>query len=334
MSEIDNPTFQADVFYKTFQHIFAPYLDEAGIDKAVLTDPTIQVPLINHAKLLNITSKALEDDCLGLHIGSKTEPIAFGAIGFAIMNSKDINAALENLSKYSSAYTRGCFFELNKGETTSNFDFGYNIPELGIMERRQEAELTLSLVVSIVRKISGENWRPVKILFEHPQPVNTSEHKRIFGAPVEFNNAINTIVFNNEFLKVPVKSAQSTLYAVIEEHLQKVIDSQSKSYDFVIKINNLVAREFINGVPTIDWAAEQLNMTRRTLQRRLEKKNIVFSEIVDEVRRNMAIEYVEKSTISLTEISYLLGYSHLSAFCRSFRRWTESSPQSFRSKKK
>jgi AraC-like DNA-binding protein len=71
-------------------------------------------------------------------------------------------------------------------------------------------------------------------------------------------------------------------------------------------------------------------MTKRTLQRRLTEKGVGFSEIVDEVRQNMAIQYVEKSDISLTEVSFLLGYSHLSAFCRSFKRWTGTTPQKVR----
>ena len=109
-----------------------------------------------------------------------------------------------------------------------------------------------------------------------------------------------------------------------------MIANQDDEDDLVNQVSILVARELSNGVPTIDWVSEKLIMTKRTLQRRLTDRGIGFSEIVDDVRHNMALQYVEKSEISLTEISFLLGYSHLSAFCRSFKRWTGTTPQKVR----
>ncbi len=188
------------------------------------------------------------------------------------------------------------------------------------MDRRQEAECTLALVMSIVRSVSGEKWSPQAVWFEHPRTEKSTEHKRVFGAPVEFGKPINRLVFNASFLEKPVKAAQPRLFAVIEEHLQHVIENQDHEDDLVNQVSNLVARELSNGVPTIDWVSEKLIMTKRTLQRRLTDRGIGFSEIVDDVRHNMALQYVEKSEISLTEISFLHGYSQISALCSSLKR--------------
>lgn len=330
MSEIDNPTMMAEGIYAKFSDLFEPYLEEVGIDKSALSDPNALIPLTNHARLMEVTAEKSGDPHFGMHMGLKVQTSDMGAIGYAMDNSPTVGAALRNFARYLAAYTRGCYFELKIDGERAYYDFAYTLPELGLMDRRQEAECTLSLVMTLVRSISGDNWSPQEVWFEHPRPEKTTEYKRVFGAPVEFGQSINRLTFNASFLDRPVRAAQPRLFAVIEEHLQHVIENQNHEYDLVNQVSNLVARELSNGVPTIDWVSEQLIMTKRTLQRRLTDKGIGFSEIVDDVRRNLAVQYVEKSEISLTEISFLLGYSHLSAFCRSFKRWTATTPQKVR----
>ncbi len=330
MSEIDNPTMMAEGVYAKFSDLFEPYLEEVGIDKSALSDPNALIPLTSHARLMEVTAQKSGDPYFGLHLGLQIQNADMGAIGYAIENSPTVGAALRNFARYLAAYTRGCFFALKIEGDLAFYDFGYTLPELGLMDRRQEAECTLSLVLKLIRSVSGDNWSPKEVWFEHPRPEKTAEYKRVFGAPVEFGKPINRLVINASFLDKPVISAQPRLFAVIEEHLQHVIEGQDHELDLVNQVSNLVARELSNGVPTIDWVADQLAMTKRTLQRRLTDNDIGFSEIVDDVRRNMALQYVEKSGISLTEISFLLGYSHLSAFCRSFKRWTGTTPQNVR----
>jgi len=330
MSEIDNPTLMAEGIYAKFSNMFEPYLEEVGIDKAALSDPDVLIPLTRHARLMEVTAEKSGDPYFGMHMGLKVQTTDMGAIGYVMDNSPTVGAALRNFARYLAAYTRGCFFELQTDGELAYYNFSYTLPELGVMDRRQEAECTLALVMTQVRSISGGSWSPVEVWFEHPRPETITEHKRVFGAPVEFGRSINRLIFNASFLEKPVRAAQPRLFAVIEEHLQHVIENQNHEYDLVNQVSNLVARELSNGVPTIDWVSEQLIMTKRTLQRRLAERGIGFSEIVDNVRRSMAVQYVEKSEIPLTEISFLLGYSHLSAFCRSFKRWMGATPQKVR----
>jgi AraC-like DNA-binding protein len=330
MSEVDNPTMMAEGIYAKFSDLFEPYLEEVGIDRSALSDPNALIPLTKHARLMEVTAERSGDPYFGMHLGLRVQNADMGAIGYAIENSPTVGAALRNFARYLAAYTRGCFFELKVDGELAYYDFGYTLPELGLFDRRQEAECTLALVMTIVRSVSGDNWSPLEVWFEHPRTDGSSEYKRVFGATVEFGKPINRLIFKAAFLDKPVKAAQSRLFTVIEEHLQQVIDNLDHEHDFVNQVSYLVARELSNGVPTIDWVSNQLTMTKRTLQRRLTERGVGFSEIVDEVRQNMAIQYVEKSDISLTEVSFLLGYSHLSAFCRSFKRWTGTTPQKVR----
>ncbi len=70
-------------------------------------------------------------------------------------------------------------------------------------------------------------------------------------------------------------------------------------------------------------------MSVRTLQRKLKEESLTFKGLVDDMRRELAIQYMRDSRLTIGEITYLLGFSDPSNFTRAFRRWTEMSPNSF-----
>ena len=79
--------------------------------------------------------------------------------------------------------------------------------------------------------------------------------------------------------------------------------------------------------------ARQLHMSRRTLQRRLAESNITYQKLVDDTRRDLALLYMEDPDKSITDVTFLLGFSGQSAFTRAFKRWTGVSPTHFREQK-
>ncbi|MGH8765739.1 MAG: helix-turn-helix transcriptional regulator, partial [Burkholderiales bacterium] len=79
--------------------------------------------------------------------------------------------------------------------------------------------------------------------------------------------------------------------------------------------------------------AKTLHMSRRTLQRKLAEADLTYQQLVDQTRRDLALRYIEDAGKSLTEITFLLGFSGQSAFTRAFRRWTGESPTVFRDKR-
>jgi AraC-like DNA-binding protein len=76
--------------------------------------------------------------------------------------------------------------------------------------------------------------------------------------------------------------------------------------------------------------AQQLNMSTRSLQRKLQDVSTTFSKLLDEVRQEIAEHYIHDPTVSLTEIAFILGYSEYSSFWRAYKRWTQTSPSAIR----
>ena len=93
-----------------------------------------------------------------------------------------------------------------------------------------------------------------------------------------------------------------------------------------LSIINLVRPEF----PTIDHIAANLNMSVRTLQRRLSEEGASYKSVIDDLRKHFAIQYLKRDDLSIKEIAYLLDYTEPSSFIRSFKRWHEMSPTAYR----
>jgi len=86
------------------------------------------------------------------------------------------------------------------------------------------------------------------------------------------------------------------------------------------------------GEVTIDKLASKLNISRRTLQRRLSDRDTNFLSILQEVRSKVALRYLSDSRLSITEIAFLLGYADQGSFSSAFKSWHGVSPRDYRRK--
>lgn len=328
--ENTGPSFSAEGLYSHFGDLLGPYVDEVGISPDALTDPNVLVPLDKHCKLLEIAAERTNDSFIGLRIGRQVQPGDMGPLGYTLLNSPTVLAALQGFVRYLRVYARGCEMELTIDGEIAYFNYRYTITDPCALERRQEAECTLAVVKRLVEIITSKKMEIRSVGFEHPKPEDVSEHNRVFDAPLYFSQEVNFLMFKTSLLQEATAHSEPRLFEVLEEHLAQVINSQVEEGDLVSKVGNAIAQSLSGGLPSIDNVAASLFMTKRTLQRRLADEGVLYNEYADEIRRKMAVQYVSKTAMPLTEVAFLLGYSHLSAFSRAFRRWIGESPADFR----
>jgi AraC-like DNA-binding protein len=325
------PSFSAEGLFIHFGHLLGPLVEKAGINTDVLTNPNVQVPLDKHCRLMELAAQYHRDDFLGLRIGSQVEPRDMGPLGYTILNSPTVLDALKSFVRYLRVYARGCEMALDVNHDVAEFIYTYSITEPCALERRQEAECTIAMVKHTLELLTSKKFELDAVGFEHPAPQNTSRHQSLFDAPIYFSQNVNSIRFKADLLDREIVNADARLFEVLESHLEKVLESFVEEEDLVARVGSAVARSLSSGVPNIGDIAASLFMTKRTLQRRLAEEGVLYNEFADEIRRKLAVRYIENTNMPLTEVAFLLGYSHISAFSRAFRRWTGRSPNSFRS---
>jgi AraC-like DNA-binding protein len=96
------------------------------------------------------------------------------------------------------------------------------------------------------------------------------------------------------------------------------------------RLRTIIKEELNGGDASLERIAHQLGMSGRTLQRKLRDHRTSHQELLDEMRKDLAMRYLREPEMAICEVAYLLGFSESSALHRAFKRWTGMTPSEFR----
>lgn len=318
----------------TFQHMREQgvradtALKEAGLVRSQLRDPDKRIPFAKHVRFLEIAAERLGDPHWGLHLGASIEPKQVGLLGYVALSSATLGAALKNATRYLNVLSEGAEAELiiqgNRVSVTSR------ILDPDVLHCRQIDDFGMSTLLTTCRALTGTDLKPERVDFRTPEPESLAEHQRVLGAPVRFGQPRTALVFNNKVMDLPIKTADSGLLKVLERYCRDILGRRPAVQKLSYQVRELVAKLLTTGEPTIDTVARELNMSSRTLERRLSAQGLSYRRILDDIRQQLAERYLLDDRLGLSQITYLLGYSEPTAFNRAFRRWTGSTPTQFR----
>lgn len=208
----------------------------------------------------------------------------------------------------------------------------HQLADLSIEVPRQHNECSLVVGLNTVRLMAGSRWAPLEVQFAHAAPADSSEHVRVFRAPVSFGCPTNAFVVEREFLDRPVPAADKRLYPILRRYLDRVLEEMPREEGLLIAVRRAIGEAMRDGDPTLARVAKKVAAGSRTLQRQLKDHGVEFKRLVDDTRHRFSLNYLRDPKHTLTEIAYLLGYSEVSAFNRAFKRWTGSTPSEYRKK--
>jgi AraC-like DNA-binding protein len=299
-----------------------------GLERSVFTKREAFIRSSLFARLLEEAARVTGDDCFGLHFGERYNPKNIGPLTYVILNAPTFVAALEDAGRYLHIHNQAAKLSFTiEGEQAY---LRFLLPELEIESLRQHTEFSLAVALNTLRIMAGSDWTPQEVQFTHAAPTQTSEHLRVFGAPVLFGCTCNAFVIEREFVERQVPAADPRLYQILKRYLDRVLSEMPREDDLLSSIRRAIAETMREGDPSLSRVAKKVAMSPRTLQRRLQEYEMDFKKLVDDTRRRFALNYLKDRKHTLTEIAFLLGYSELSAFNRAFRRWTGSTPLHYR----
>ena len=190
-------------------------------------------------------------------------------------------------------------------------------------------DAAMAIIVQMCRLALQVSLRPARVALRREQPSCADRFSAFFQCPVEFSARLNAIYLDAGLLEQPLPSANPELARandrVVIDYLNR-FDRETLSMQVRARLIDLLP----SGQPTQAQVAETLHMSVRNLQRRLHAEGTSFKQLLDETRRELAVQYVRQAYRPIGEITYLLGFSEPSNFTRAFRRWTGSTPMGFR----
>lgn len=302
-------------------------LKKSGITKAQIEEESGWITYEAHATLLEVSAEALNDPYFGINAAKRMEPREIGALAYVGLASKTLGDALGNLERYLKVQSEAWRMELS---SSGHSTIVTSVPtSANFAHYPQATEAAAGQFIQAYQHFLGQALAPSSISFIHKltSPRQSSKVAALLGCPVHFGRNSIHLVLPTDTLSLAIRTADDKLLRVLKSHCQTVLRDQAVSNE---DISNGVRREISEvlsaGKAKAPIVARALGLTERSLHRRLKEEGTTFGTLLDELRRNLAIQYLQEKHLSGKQIAFLLGYSNQSAFGSAFRRWTGHSP--------
>jgi AraC-like DNA-binding protein len=305
----------------------------AGVGLTVdrLADPDTRIPFEDLIALGEAAMQITGDPAFGLHLAEHYRPSVFGVLDYLARSSLTMGDAIRNLCRYNrllqDVSEASLTLEGARAVISERTLGGAQLPPPMI-------ENSLANLVVVGRELTEYPLEPVEVSFTHQEPAYSAEHARIFRSTVRFGADRNAIVLRLADLDLPIPQADPGLRVILQRHAEQLLERVPRAARFSDRVRELAAAELKDGTPTAQSIARKLEMSERTLRRRLEKDGTSYEALLDGFRRELAELYLAEPTLSIPDVAIMLGYSEESPFRRAFRRWHGISPAGYRKRNK
>jgi AraC-like DNA-binding protein len=298
-------------------------------DFDALESPTARVPLRSFVELFEWLARKMERPYLGLELSERGGPQTVGAVGYLFLESRNLEAALNNLGKYLFAVQEGSSFKLEIDGEYAFVDYG--ILDDRITNRRQDSEYSIGSTWNLIKQFTGSACQLTMVEFEHEKPSpSDAAFRHVFGAPVLFRRRANRLHFRSNLLQAASRSGDPFLFPILETYIQSSIAEIDKADSFVDLVRAQLSHETLSaGLRARDVAA-RMGISESTLHRRLGIEQSSFKMIYDESAKSFASLLIRQKSLPVATLASRLGYSETAALTRAFHRWFGMSPSQYR----
>lgn len=302
-------------------------LNECGIQKRDLDDPERRYPIEVTSRLWDLALAQTDRPNLGLNRQLCDRYGGMHLIGYAMMASPSLLEGLRTLQRYLPVVSEATAFEIEPDKA------GYWV-QLGLKGEnnsapRQRLEFGLLTVLMACTWFTRRDIRPLMVEVAYPKPRDFGPYRRAFLSEVQFDCASNRFLLSSEDMHTPLPTHDPVVARLHEQHLQ----AQLQKLGFTstrYRVFTEIVRQLKHGEPRRADIAAGMHISERTLQRRLQDENVSFQEVLNNVRCELAKQYLADHRLPLSEVSDLLGFGDQSNFVRACKRWFGLSPGQLR----
>ncbi len=292
----------------------------------------------SYSKLYRLLMELLQDEAFGLGQGYQAPPGTFRMMCLFVIHCPDLEHALLRAWEFHN------YCDQYRGDEASPAAWPIlELPDeqvLVVFERtappnHQESIAHANVVLMMYRFYSWLIGKPLpvtRVCLRVSEPVKESRYEELFGCPVTFDQAHSGLVLRRSVLRLPVVQTEDSLKEFLRQTPYQLVkrDRPGNLNPLTRRIELLLTGYATEKLPTAEQLANQLNMSPRTLHRKLTAEGTSFQKIKDDYRRELAIHYVSRPELTIDAVATLMGFQDNSAFYRSFKKWTGKSPGSWR----
>jgi len=181
------------------------------------------------------------------------------------------------------------------------------------------------LLAQYLRWIIGKKFKMLSVSIPHSEPRDLTRFRSFFGCPVSFGDSHIAICFEKAVLEKPNKKIRRGLVKEYNEVLE-----WDRNASLPARVRTIIRRDMAGDSSQIDYVADNINLSKRTLQRRLADKGTSFHKQLDSVRAGLTRELIYQKELDIADIAMRLGYAEQACFTRAFSRWYGKTPSEWR----
>lgn len=265
--------------------------------------------------------------CLGLKAAGHLNPASLHAFGFAWLASETLHDGLSRLVRYAELISDGLSLELSVAGNECRLSIDRVILEPTAMGPRLDA--FWAALISLCRTLVTPDLSPLSVTLRRPEPSCAAEYFSLFRSPVEFSALNDSMTFDREAAEQRLPTANRALARANDQVIADYL-ARYKATDLPGQVRARMIELLPAGGLNEAQVANALNVSSRTLQRKLADAGTSYSVLLDDARQELARRFIGEQRLSIKEASYLLGFSEPGNFSRAFRRWTGQAPSRYR----
>ena len=292
-----------------------------------LDDPQARITQQQKVTIFRNTNRLTSVPDVGLRAGARQRLSDFGVFGYALVSSRTFGEAVTLGMRH--IRLAGPVLEKRfriDGDTAvfeahDTLDLGEVLP--------LATEFWFASILKLCNCVLEAPMPSRRLLLPYPRPAHAPAYEHIFGCPVEFDAGVMEWHFDAAVMRVPCPNANPITSGICAQFCERMFDSLPDETDLSRSIRTACLNsrgEF----PNADEMASRLGVSVRTLHRRLAEQGQHYQRIVDDVRRTLAIEFLQNTSLPVEEIAGRVGFSEASNFRKAFRKWTGHAPAHFR----
>jgi AraC-like DNA-binding protein len=319
------------------QSILPRRLEELGLSlPAILRWANLPVGLFDQEKILVTTEELFalyrgiaevsRDPAIGLKIGSEQRLERYSPGAIAALYTRSFRDAIQRLARYKQlTCPEKIRLVCQGGECSVRFEW--------LLASESEPSVLVDVcfawIVAVGRRGTGGPLTPLRL-----ELVRAPSHREIleehFGCRVYFRAQHNALIFRKSDLDRPFVTHNAELLALLAPQLEAELVNQRLRQNIRDQVKQTLKHLLAGQRPAIQQVARELNLSARTLQRRLTEAGVTFQQVLEEARRELARHYLLQASLDFNETAYLLGYENANSFFRAFHHWEGTSPGQWR----
>lgn len=271
-----------------------------------------------------------DDPLFGLKSGAFVEPSSYSVLGYITMTCATLEQALARIQPYEKLVGDMGVTSINyqSKQLCINWHCAYTVENV----REQMVDNVFASWLAYVRWLSGQDLGPLEVHLQRaaPAPELIHHYQQVFSCPVLFSQPSNSLILPREYLDIPLRQPDHNLLKTLELHAAGQVSALGDTHSFSVQVKDIIRILLSKGITRKDMVAGQLNMSERTLQRKLQQEQTSYQKLLDEARLSLAQQYLIETQLAVDDIAMLLGFSETRSFFRSFKLWTGQTPNVYR----